>query len=267
MNKKYTLSWKNKSVLFFTLHRCASMFIYKICGDLAKLKGLKYYSPNGGDFLFNEVTLAKNPDMFKDKIGFFAPIRFFVNMANLKESNVILHLRDPRDMLVSMFYAYCYSHRGPVKGYTGYRKKIADEGIDNFCLRMVREGVPTLIGDYGTGGHIKEFAGNILRRYEDYANKLLKKPDVTLIKYEEMVTNFNKWLSKLVSALDFDNEEEIIKMLYIKYKNEFVIERENIYSHKRKIVPGDYKGKLKPSTIKELNITFGNVLKELKYDE
>ena len=51
--------------------------------------------------------------------------RFFVNIPHADNYRIILHLRDPRDVLVSMFYSYCYIHPGEVQANTGYRRAAA----------------------------------------------------------------------------------------------------------------------------------------------
>jgi hypothetical protein len=242
------------------------MFIDKLFFDLTNKSRIIYYSPNGGDIRFDEKSLAENPEIFRDKKGCFAPIRFFVNIPDLEKSRIVLHLRDPRDVLVSLFYSYVYIHKGEIAPNTGYRKTIGDNGIDAFCLKTAKEKIPNLQGDYGTGNWwLYHTSGNILKRYEDYIKHLIGRPNVTVIKYEEMVTDFKSWLKKIIKAFNFRNEDDVVNSLFLKYNQEFKIKTETMV-HRRKITPGDHKEKLKPETIKELNSIFRNVLEVLGYN-
>jgi hypothetical protein len=249
----------NKSILIFTLHRSGSMFIHRICLSLANHAGIPYYSPQCRNFPETEEVLSK--EFWEGKSGWFGPIRWLVDVPNMDDYNVILHLRDPRDVLVSMFYSYCYSHKGQVRGHTDYRKQVADEGIDSFVLNM-SSGKPS-ISRYGTGRPV--LMGNILERYQNYTANLLAKPDVILLKYEEMVTDFGNWLSKFLFPFDIANKDLLASQIEEQSTNEFNVSKENVWEHKRRATPGDYKEKLKPETIAELNKRFKDVLATLNY--
>ena len=107
-------------------------------------------------------------EVWEGRSGCFGPIRALVGVPDLGSRKVLLHLRDPRDVLVSMFYSYCYTHPGDVAGNTGYRKEVADQGIDRFVLTKARETESTYRGDYGTGGSVHSLIGNMRERYERY---------------------------------------------------------------------------------------------------
>ena len=72
---------KPMNILFFTVHKAASMFIYKICHDLAKEAGLKYYSINHNRrsryYFDTEETDLRDLSIWGDRRGCFAPLRFF----------------------------------------------------------------------------------------------------------------------------------------------------------------------------------------------
>jgi hypothetical protein len=249
----------NKSVLIFSLHRSGSLLIHRICLSLRDEGGIPYYAPNLKNFPETEEVLSK--EFWEGKSGCFGPIRWFVDVPNMDDYNVILHLRDPRDVLVSMFYSYCYSHPGEVEGYTDYRKEVANEGIDSFVLYMT-SGKPA-ISRYGTGQ--PALMGNILERYENYTASLLGKPNVIFVKYEEMVTNFGSWLRKFLLPFDIAHKDLLASRIEKVGTTEFNVSEENVWEHKRRMTPGDYKEKLKPETIAELNKRFKDVLVKLDY--
>ena len=140
-------------IVVFTLHKSASMFIHQVCEYLSQQSGMDHFSPNSRVAPIDERLLLTDKEFWKANHGCFAPVRFYVDVPDIDDYKVILHVRDPRDVLVSMFYSYCYIHKGPVTANTGYRKETAEEGIDAFVLEKAMEGRnSSYIGGYGTGG-------------------------------------------------------------------------------------------------------------------
>lgn len=178
---------------------------------------------------------------------------------------MLLHLRDPRDVLVSMYYSYCFIHNGEVQANTGYRKEIADQGIDHFVLHMANEKQPKIRGDYGTGGHVADATGNLLKRYRNYIDHMQGKSNVTLVKYEEMVTDFPAWLEKFVTPFPLQDHLATVKELVALAPQLFPKRSQDVMQHVRHVTPGDHKNKLKAETIEALNHVFKDVLAALDY--
>ena len=255
-------------IIVFTLHKCASTFIHRQTKRLCKKSNIVHYSPNGEDRKITEEQLLTDKDIWLNK-GCFAPVRFFVDVPQIQECDVILHLRDPRDVLVSMFYSYCYIHPGEIPANTGYRQEVASRGIDEFVLNKASAKSLMYQGDYGTGSHVEKYVGNFPQRYDDYINKLLNQSNVTLVKYEEMVTNYRAWLTKFVRSFPLKPGQKInaIEQL-VKQSSDFFPQRDrDTMTHVRHITPGDYKNKLKPDTIERLNDIFANTLNILNYEQ
>jgi hypothetical protein len=172
---------------------------------------------------------------------------YYFNIPNELKSNIILHLRDPRDVLVSLFYSEAYSH-SVIKGVfdldRSEREEIVAMGIDRFVLSK---------------------ANDFNRKYIQY-RELLSRPRSIFVKYEDLVLMFPKWLYQVADAFGIQ-DQEIITKICRKYRNEFEIKKENIYAHKRKIVPGDFREKLMHETISELNSIFLDNLKAYGYEQ
>jgi hypothetical protein len=240
-----------KHILFFTVHKAGSMFIYKICHDLSKESGLTYYSVNhrrNSKFYFDtEESNLSDMSQWVNKFGCFAPLRYYFDIPQELNPNIILHLRDPRDVLVSLYYSEAYSH-SVIKGVfdlgQSERAEIINMGIDKFVLSK---------------------AADFNAKYNEY-QKLLARPNSIFVKYEDMVVNFPYWVREVAKVFDINTEKQIEKICK-KYNKEFEIKRENVYAHKRKILPGDYKEKLKPETISRLNSVFSDNLKKYNYEE
>jgi len=266
----------SNSIIVFTMHKSASMFIHRQCDFLSKLSGIAYRSPNVAGIgrvkrymrrykRLDARTLLTDKDVWHAHNSCYAPIRFLVDVPNLEDYEVILHLRDPRDVLVSMFYSYCYIHGGEIEGNTGYRKEIADEGIDTFVLGKASHKSARYKGDYGTGRHVEDLIGNIPKRYSNYIERLFWKPNVTFVKYEEMVTNYRCWIEKFIKPFPLNNKEKVVEKLVADSSNYFPKRDTDAMTHIRHVTPGDYRNKLKPSTINQLNEIFGETLDVLGY--
>lgn len=254
-------------ILIFTMHKSASMFIHRVCTDLAHLTNRTYYSPNGGDVPVTLKEMATNANFWTNKTsGCFGPLRIYIEVPNMQGARILLHLRDPRDVLVSMFYSYCYSHVGEIAGGTGYRKGVADQGIDEFVLKLATAQHRPVRGDYGTGAPLWEVAGNFQQRYLTYVNHLLRDPqrDVVLLRYEDMFADVDGWLASVAERFEVA-DAAVIEELADRYRPMFNRRDENKWVHTRKVTPGDYLEKLSPATIAGLDRIFEDTLDCLGY--
>ncbi len=261
-----------KSVLVYTVHKAASMFLHRLTLDVTRLLNIDYYSINKEEYY---DLIKKNGYIFftddLNKKGCFGPIRGgreFSCPKNIETYSIILHLRDPRDVLTSLYFSHAYSHsrkEGRFNPSDEQRELWREDGIDKFVTKKA----------FG----YKDY-------YTTYCKNLLGRENVIFIKYENMVSNYKQWLEHFLSAFYCMNSEEMKnfnildyrniyseiskKLIYIKlyrkYRNEFKVSSENINRHKRQIIPGDYKRKLSPETIQFLNHEFRDILTLLKYE-
>lgn len=244
------------------------MFLHRLTKDVAKEFRIPYYSIND-DRYYEEIRSSSWKSFIEDgdKQGCFGPIRAGVTNAifpdNLSEYSILLHLRDPRDVLTSLFYSSIYNHPRQKGRYDPGDEKIKEwekMGIDRFVL----EQLPPL----------KE-------NYQLLCNALLGNSKSHLLKYEDMVLSYTSWLDNFLAAFSHlevppagwpplirlpNSEERIKDRLVRKYRDDFTPPRaEDIYSHKRRITPGDYRDKLGPDTIEVLNRELGAILDTLSY--
>jgi len=207
--------------------------------------------------------------------GCFGPIRFYYPIPQPEAARFLLHLRDPRDVLTSMFYAFCYSHSGPIKGGTGPRAEVAAEGIDAFVMNMATATERPYRfrgdyrGDYGTGIRVWNRTGNLHDRYRHYIDNLLGRPNVTLVRYEDMICNRARWLRQVADVFGVPGSANLKNLEEDFQKVDGVPKRsgkkENLMVRKRQVTPGDHRRKLAPQTIERLNDVFGDVLERLGY--
>lgn len=253
-------------IVVFTLHKSASMFIHQQCERLCRIAGIDYHSPNLPASGLNARRLLTDKALWSERHGCFAPIRFFVDIPKLEDYQVIVHLRDPRDVLVSMFYSYCFIHPGEIAPNTGQRRQVAERGIDDFVLAKATNRSGEIQGDYGSGGHIEDLIGNVPRRYRDYLNRLVGNPRVTWVRYEEMVTDYRSWLEKFTAPFPIEDRRRCIDELAQEASQLFPKRDRDVVNHVRHVSPGDYREKLKPSTISRLDDIFADTLAQLGYE-
>jgi len=240
------------------------MMLYGLCRKLARCAGYRHYSPNGGDVLVPVRQLAEQPERWLTQPGCFGPLRIYIPVPRTEDARILLCLRDPRDVLVSMFFSYCYSHDGKIEGGKGYRGEVADRGIDEFVLRMATAELAPVIGDYGTGTQLWDLAGNVRQRYEAYVSNILDRPNTVFVRYEDMIADPASWLRAVACIFGFERPEHI-EPIGMDRAFHSKVDREDQWAHKRKVTPGDHKQKLRPETISQLNDAFGDVLTQLGY--
>ncbi len=158
------------TIVIFTVHKAGSMFLHRLTRQITETIGMYYYSPHfsGSPFYFPETKInndEKYAHYFEGLTGCVGPIRRPVRLQNSVGNRYILHLRDPRDVLTSMFFSYCYSHIGIADSDRVFWIK---EGIDKFVLNK---------------------ADGFLEKYDIYCNDFLGKSNVTLL-------NMRKWLHR-----------------------------------------------------------------------
>jgi len=253
-------------IIFYTLHRSGSTYAHEVCRAITRLCGIKYYSPNrGADEQVTARQLAEDRSFWPGRDGCFGPLRFFMPIEPAETDKIILHLRDPRDVLTSMFFSYCFYHSGEVPPATGYRKEVADRGIDEFVLSLATAKESPVVGDYGTGCHLWPIAGNLHNRYRQYLDHLVGRANVVTLRYEEMIADPAAWLRKVASVFSAMEADSIVAGLGDSCRGAAKPEADDIWSHKRHVTPGDHKEKLKPATIGTLNDVFHDVLKAFDY--
>ncbi len=86
--------------------------------------------------------------------------------------------------------------------------------------------------------------------------------DTYLSRYEEMVSDFESWIHKLVNFIGMEIPENII--MELKSEANFCVQ-ENKYNHIRQITPGDYCRKLLPETQEAITENLRDVLDYFGY--
>lgn len=241
------------SVAFFTLQKCASTFTPKLMKLLSnrylKLEcvDLEGYLYNKTDHTFND-ELESRPWLLRPKGYVYCPLRYALDLKYLNGMTVLLMLRDPRDIMVSQYFSSAYSHEVPVdarrrKAFLENRTEIQEMTIDQYVLSRV-----DCMND----------------RFLEYV-KMVEQSNASILKYEEMVTDFDAFISRLGVALNVDIEGADRKVLH-EMGGFSDTASGDIYQHRRNILPGEHRQKLSEATIMEINHKLSGVLAFFGYD-
>ena len=227
------------------VHKSATMFLFKFFGRLAEELNYDFYSENNDPP--NQDSLASN----NQKNFCRCPIRTFETLETAFEfptrRHLIFHTRDPRDILVSQYFSMGWIHPTEGTKLAQNREKIQQMPIDEYVLSQIETSRWPLV--------------------EKFQPLLDREPNPkfeTFVTYETMVTNFQKWIEQVIPPFGVRFPKLAAIKLAWRYRNEFQVDSETM-SHKRRIVPGDHREKLQPSTIDQLNQRFENILTRFGY--
>lgn len=237
------------SVLLFAYNRCGSMYIAEVMDRLTRPDGLRHI--NLGSYLFH-ADPARSESLFENEAflnatlrpkGFFyGPLRFFGPYRHFDGVKVVLVLRDPRDVLTSRYFSVAFSHSPSDERFLEARQRAQSGGIDAF---------------------VEERKQEVLDRYHFFIDQFLGRPNVLYLPYEEMVTDFSTWIWKLARHVSPQPDPVVVDALIA--ESSFTVSKEEQFSHKRSVQPGNHAKKLKPETVAMLNEYFADVMSILGY--
>lgn len=251
---KYGTSFSNSphsSIFFFSIQKCATQYVGKLLQQLSeetgmvrlRFDGYMVSMPNGYDFN-PYVDLDRAATIFKPT-GHMYSAGTYRDVPNIDQYHVVLHLRDPRDALTSLYFSTAYSHQIVSEKIIERRAKALEQGIDQYVL---------------------EQAVVYQRAYSDYLKKLYGKANVHFSRYEDMVLDFDSWLDTLIKFLDLEDSTTAIENIIRKHKEQKPASGD-VYAQRRTVTPGDHKAKLQPKTIQVLNEKFKDILPALGYTD
>jgi hypothetical protein len=160
-----------------------------------------------------------------------------------------LQTRDPRDVLTSLYFALVYVFPLDPGGYPKPEQQEAwrKQGIDSFVLEM----------------------SDMVKASYSYLLESEVFTKATLLQYEEMVTNHSGWAARVLGAFrGYADDHQLADLgtrMVAEFAGAFDADCENVRSHKRQVTPGDFRRKLSPPVILELNRKFADILGQLNY--
>lgn len=240
----------HRSLLFFTTQKCASRYVNSLLCRLAEAEGLvpidfdayvamdrppRHLSPFAPE---GTRALAFQPSGY-----YYGPFGSWRQIPDMASYAVVLQLRDPRDVLTSLYYSTAFSHALISRKVIRRRQAAQQMSVDEYVLANSDE---------------------FLRIYRRYCDKLVNAPGVLFLKYEHMVADFSDWLTQLSTHTGLSQHRDVLDALIA--EADFEVEREDKYAQRRQVTPGDHRRKLAPATIQSLNQQFKPILETLQYE-
>jgi hypothetical protein len=244
------------NLLHITLDKAASQNTAKILARLSEECGYRSVWPSRYAFFspvpyFSQLSdefIAANPNMLPAKSLFVAAINRPVrNRALLAATRQILAVRDPRDVLVSLYYSTRDFHPEPIHDnkkdrFLARRQHARSTEIDNFVL----DNVDIIKNDF-----------------DDYVRIGNNATCLATIRYEDFIGDFDGWLKRLETALDLPADPNRRDRLGSLAPRQTV--RERRASKIRAGRAGQFREKLQPSTVAALERELAPILTAFGY--
>jgi hypothetical protein len=213
-----------------TMHKSGSAFVGEILTTIYAANGFETHDLC--TVAFEQGTseleyIRSRSNLFMRDGCFFGPFRDdtceYVGL--MEQIRPILHVRDPRDGLVSLYYSLAYSH--PLPGPGPMRDSFLTERAAFQALSV--DGFANQVLDWYL------LAVGALRSIAS------RRTDHILSRYEDMVTQFPQWLDRILLATRLQISPELRRNILAMGTFEVT---EDKYRHKRQVTPGDFRRKL-----------------------
>ena len=257
--KTHTTDCLHPSILYFSVNRAATQYVKSILRQCAAVNGLTnvglhdyaFYSDLPYLNTISKDDMQSYNHIFKPQGYAYSAFGGMVDgIPNLEKYRTILLVRDPRDILVSGYYAVAYSHSKP--GQMDKKEQF---------MELRQQAQSSTIDDY-----VCQQCDRLYDVFERYQRLLVQPyPTVYITRFEEMIGDFPQWLSSLLEYCDLTISDRLYQQL-IDAHFRCTPKTENVQRHQRKGKVGDYLEKLTPETIEHLNSKFGETLKFFHYN-
>jgi hypothetical protein len=174
---------------------------------------------------------------------------FMESNSLLSQRKKILLVRDPRDAIVSAYFSFAWSHPAPAQGELSEsvesdRKTFQQLNIEQFA---------------------KLYTQQLKVNLEQYERVFSNDPLLKVYRYEDIIFNKFEWIKDMLEFLQLSLPEQ--QILDLANRHHLVPQAEEVGSHIRKVVPGDYLEKLSPDYIHHLNQTLSDILERYGYSK
>ena len=163
---------------------------------------------------------------------------------DVKDAPAIWLVRDPRDIMVSLYYSVLKSHLIP-GGITSLIKKRKETKYIDINQFVINE------------------SKSIARQFKRY-NKMLVGSNLKIYRYEDVIYNKEKWMVDVLARLGIEYNLRHLRNIVKHFDVIPIAENEN--KHVRQVHPGNHIDKLTPHTIQILNRSLSDFLKYFDYE-
>jgi hypothetical protein len=241
------------SVYFFTFHKCvSSMFARYALKNMIDLCHIDYaqkiyYGEAITDIDFRKKGCIYGPIRLSadsESLVYEKLVRPVANSEFIRDKKVIFFVRDPRDMLVSAYYSFGYSHGlSPVNEIRELqetqRKAIREKTLEEYVL----DAAPVIAQNFRTVSDLRKSCRHS-----------------AVLKYEDMIECFDAFINQLSEIVPL--EDYVVRAIYEQTRPREV---EDVSSHRRSGQVAGFRDKLDENTIESLNELLRDVLVEFGY--
>lgn len=252
-----TVPSNTPSAFFYTFHKCASSLFSSYV--LRNINGLQHVDYERNYYAGNMGTDPDQAVEFSPRGHIYGPIRLSAGPRSpaarllkpttsedfISDKTALFLIRDPRDILVSRYYSFGFSHGESSvseirERQRAQRERILALGVDQYAI---------------------EFAPRVKRDFEHLIRLSDACDKAVVLKFEDMVNDFPTFRTGLTSHLDVS--DSVIDEIYNRSRPK---EKENISSHRRSGKSGGYVTKLAEGTVEQINDELGSILDRFTYE-
>jgi hypothetical protein len=225
-----------------------------IASRLARIRGLKFVALEAELHLNGERAVPQESQSLFLPGGYcygaltHYPLDFDIPIMAQCRSTLIV--RDPRDVLVSLYYSMKYSH--PLPGETSSRN-----------LRNRFSEGRQFAHDTGIDRYVQVAMPQVRARLASYV-RVLNLPTMKWFRYEDVIYRKREWVEEMCDHFLWNikpSQRNAIADAYDVFPSE-----EEQDKHIRQVHPGNYKSQLQEATIRSIEAHFGDEMKVLGYE-
>lgn len=247
-----------RSIIFYTTHKCASTFVQRLFEIISKNAEYELVDYAGtiwgaGDRLKKiespyELFLERAySDLYSLHGRIYGPQREYLDFPGRNKFKHIFFLRDPRDVLVSAYYSFAFTHTKPLRSrdrdiFLQQRTQIQEQEIDAYVLEQAEEWIVPFYQNY--------------QQLRDTAD------DYLYVKYALFINDTAEFINKISDFCALNPSEKEIRFLMREASPVQIREK---MTHKRSGKTGQYLDKLRPETIEKLNHILADVLRDWEF--
>jgi len=238
-----------ESFFVFSLPKSGSTLLNNIIRDICFDKNIPCIDITRDSYNYGirpkDISTQDINSLIYDRGYAYIGFRRLFDISNLHKYRKILLVRDPKDVLVSLYFSHKYSHTVPnndnaTQLLNSRREKALNMEINAFVIEKS-----------------KIYSG----LYEKYMN--MQKENLKVYRYEDVIYEKVEWVNDMCIFLDIDIESSDIKNVVSKF--DIIPAAEKLTAHIRQVHPENYKKHLTNETISFLNKQFDKISQAFGY--
>ena len=248
---------KPYSAIFYTTHKCASTFVYRLFDVILKNSEYEFVDYAGAIFGAGDQLNIENPyeafleqaysDLYSLHGKIYGPQRQYLDFPGRNNFKHIFFLRDPRDVLVSSYFSRGFTHAEPLntihrKQFLEKRENTRTKEIDSYVLEEAEAWIYPL--------------------YKQYLELRSTAKSYIYLKYDLFVEDSSKFIQKIGEFLDLHPSQKDVNLLT---EEASPVQNVEVMKHKRSGKTGQYMEKLHPSTVEQLNQMLSEILSDWQF--